>query len=65
MSVELYVPQNFAAGVSAWKRTWSREGEEIVRGKLPTKDIVLSLWDYEKPFRKGQEFCYWYLKGKA
>lgn len=40
------------------------EGEEFVRGKLPSKDIALYLWDYKKRFRKGQEFCYWYLKGK-
>jgi len=57
-SVELCVLQNFSADISAWKSRWSREGEGVVRGKLPTEDIVLSLWDYEKPFRKGQEFCY-------
>lgn len=56
MSVELYVPKDIVAVLLAWKRRWSRKGEEIVRGKLPTKDIVFSQWDYEKLFSKGLEF---------
>lgn len=47
MNVEYYIPQNFAAGISSWKRRWSREGEGIVKGKIPMKDIILSLLDSE------------------